>query len=148
MTDVIVDGQLHDPRHILPTDLLVGVRDLEVGDIMVARYPIGNTTDFDCGLTMVDGTFRVMAGRRNFFGIAQVIVSLDSVTESEVRITIRRAGEFSATLQTKWLPSDRFWIRQRSLATNGRFPHRCPYCARVAYVSALSVEHADGRGCL
>jgi hypothetical protein len=27
------------------------------------------------------------------------------------------------------------------------FPHDCLYCGRKAYISALSVEHKDGRGC-
>lgn len=37
---------------------------------------------------------------------------------------------------------------RRAVERRGDPHYGCPYCARVAYVSALSVEHADGRGCL
>lgn len=51
---------------------------------------------------------------------------------SSTLLLVRRAGAAATGLKA---------------ASDDPFPHRCLYCGRKAYVSALSVEHADGRSC-
>lgn len=135
-----------------PSDTMVGAADLQVGDIIVARHPRNDAYD---KYVQVNGALIHMPGRGNFLGMASQVTRVEHVDGVLVDAGVEyfnHEGDSQGLGMRNWKFYERFWIRARvagtSVKLDNRFPHDCPYCRRRAYVSALSVEHADGRGCL